>query len=391
MLEYIYFVKCPNCEDEHFYFFNEAKDFAMSCISKKPIITQIEVDRNDFGECVDSCDLGTVWSWEEAMDRMTDDEPAISVFTKDDLKQCDCDGKCGSNCKCGNHIEDPEFAGLDNSITVEIEEVSGNAREPVPEGMTLDELVEAMEENETDVECKSCNELFDKSECRYDKDYGWLCDRCQRAINDHGGELAFTKAPLVEASKYKDSIELHYDSLTAEVVTRVIPATRWEPEEYVDAEYTDEFDFEVETDRIIEVLWDDLITEEDVQDVPGGLDALEDDTVFEAFFDTHLEVLIEKYYDRLLEIFVDEAEEAARDEFQERYDDSHGADAYADRAYDEYRDRQLFGEGKEKQKPFLEEFDDAETHKASLIDCPECGTVSYDAKEHYCINCGLNL
>ena len=102
MLEYIYFVKCPDCEDEHFYFFNEAKDFALSCMSKKPIITQVEVDRNDFGECVDSCDLGTVWSWEEAMGK-TDDEPAISVFTKDDLKNLPVD-------------EDSEFAALDNSL-----------------------------------------------------------------------------------------------------------------------------------------------------------------------------------------------------------------------------------------------------------------------------------
>ena len=54
MIEYIYFVKCPNCEDEHFSFFKDAKNFALGCLSQKPIITQIEVDRNDFGECTDS-------------------------------------------------------------------------------------------------------------------------------------------------------------------------------------------------------------------------------------------------------------------------------------------------------------------------------------------------
>jgi hypothetical protein len=117
MLEYIYFVKCPGCEDEHFSFFNEAKDFAMSLLSKKPVITQIEVDRNDFGECVDSCDLGTVWSWEDIM--KIDDEPTASVFTKDDLKACTCDSSCGDNCKCGHHHEDPEFAALDNSVAYE--------------------------------------------------------------------------------------------------------------------------------------------------------------------------------------------------------------------------------------------------------------------------------
>lgn len=102
MTTYIYFVKCPGCEDEHFDFFDEAKEFAMSCMSKKPVITQTEVNRNDFGECTDSCDLGTVWSWEDTMN-MTDDEPATSIFTKDDLCQ---------------YIDDTdyEFDALDNSL-----------------------------------------------------------------------------------------------------------------------------------------------------------------------------------------------------------------------------------------------------------------------------------
>ena len=104
MIEYIYFVKCPNCEDEHFYFFNDAKDCAMSQLSKKPIITQTEVKRNDFGECTDSCDLGTVWSWEDMMkDVPVDPEP--TVFTKT------------STVDCASGF-DPEFAAIDNSLDV---------------------------------------------------------------------------------------------------------------------------------------------------------------------------------------------------------------------------------------------------------------------------------
>ena len=85
MVTYIYFVKCPNCEDEHFDFFDEAKEFALSCLSKKPIITQTEVCRNDFGECTDHSDLGTVWSWEDMM-KDTEEDPAQLTFSKDDLK-----------------------------------------------------------------------------------------------------------------------------------------------------------------------------------------------------------------------------------------------------------------------------------------------------------------
>lgn len=83
MIQYIYIVKCPNCEDEHFDFFDEAKAFALGCITKNPIIDQVEVHRNDFGECTDSYDLGTIWSYEDILS--TEEEPAESVFTPEDF------------------------------------------------------------------------------------------------------------------------------------------------------------------------------------------------------------------------------------------------------------------------------------------------------------------
>lgn len=238
MIQYIYFVKCPDCEDEHFDFFNDAKDFALGCLSKKPIITQTEVNRNDFGECIDSSDLGTIWSWEDIVGS-TDDEPALSIFTKDDLKTLPAES-------------DPEFDALDNSL----DDIPDNFRKPItenadrdaemrnlakemfdlgvecssyeefvgfmkenddvptkelyaiyrdaikdhvnsakgkaiPEGMTIEQLVEEMEENEDEVECTWCNELFDKSECRKEVDLGWLCSRCEAAIKSRGEPLTF--------------------------------------------------------------------------------------------------------------------------------------------------------------------------------------------------------
>ena len=517
MIEYIYFVKCPNCEDEHFYFLDDAKECAMSQLSKKPIITQTEVNRNDFGECTDSCDLGTVWSWEDMMKDVPAD-PEQTVLTKADTVAC----ASGS---------DPEFDALDNSIEpVEV-------RKPVPADMSIEDLVEAMEENEDDVECKFCHELFDKSECEYDKDYGWLCSGCQRAISEHGGQLVLSDEPLTEASKYRNSVEFHYDSLTAEIITKVIPATRWDPEEYEEGEYTDEFDFEVETSTVEDVLWNNFLSEEDAKDVPGGLEALEDEATWRSFLDVHFEDLLKKYNNKFLKYFRKDAEKEAREVFQERYAELHSEGPDPDQAYDEWRDSQYFEEscprrpikeatdpremveleypsltvtlygpkrdvddwdevehttshvflvpkvevataiwenwitekdvadveggldtleddiawekflethfddlfekyhrqildyfkdeaaedfrersqeehdlerwaGKSQvydwddsdvfeesvsQKSMLEELDDAETHKANLTDCPECGTVSYDMKEQYCSNCGLGL
>ena len=701
MLEYIYFVKCPNCEDEPFSFFNEAKEFAMSCLSKKPIITQVEVDRNDFGECQDSCDLGTVWSWEELMgDVSSEAEP--TAFSKADTLECDdcfdqefdsLDNSLDSvpdnfrkpvteNIKITNNqpaqkksIEDltaelqdfiasselTEAKSLDKSITIvglnwllknlmkltsdkqredffvnhfeqdfrewlpsEIRDElaapplylnltklawikyldlyrmnikawikrwetsfrdNGNLqinlkdypevfvnpdrivatmqteqsqRKPVPADMSIEDLVEAMEENEDEVECTWCNELFGKDQCRKEVDLGWLCDRCQAAIKSRGEPLTFRendywdfldestdstiwycffdnnevgtveaateeealekmqdKYPelqyslydgcfyvepadalkesfkpdeevefiydtllvtlqgpkrdvddwdesdesvrhsfyktkedvatdiwenfieeadvkdveggletleddvawtdflidhfddlldkyydkllkyyeddarkdyeethsLNESSDAHDLVELEYPSLTVTLYGEKRTEDDWDEEEYTDSHV-----FLVPKVEVATAIWENWITEEDVKDVEGGLETLDDDAAWEKFLETHFDDLFEKYNKQILEYFKDEATEDFRERSQEETQlnkwSTKQKQAYADLDND-------FNESA--QKPFLEEFDDAETHKASLIDCPECGSVSYDMKEQYCTNCGLNL
>ena len=236
MIEYIYFLKCPNCEDEPFDFFDKAKASALSCLSSKPIITQVEVNRNDFGECTDSKDLGTIWSWEDEVDTVAD-EPEVSVFTKGDFAKYNPD-------------HDEEFDSLDNSLdcdsTFETSSVSAidsapdNFRKPIPDGMTIEELVEEMEENEDTVECTWCEELFDKSECRYEVDLGWLCSRCEAAIKSRGETLTFREnnywdfldegcaESLEETWNGKDLVDLEYDKLTTTIYGNKRDADDWD-------------------------------------------------------------------------------------------------------------------------------------------------------------------
>ena len=217
MIEYIYIVKCPGCEDEMFNFFTDARMQCDLLMSKKPSITQVEVERNDFGECTDSHDLGTVWSWEEAMKDAeggyTDAEPAKTLFTKDDLKLM-TDG------------QDPEFDNLDNSVDGEVEEpetseVSPVERKPIPEGMTIEQLVEEMEENEDTVECTWCNDLFDKSECRKEVDLGWLCSRCEMAIKSRGETLTFREGNYWDFLD-EDLEELSFAEMVADSINHLI-------------------------------------------------------------------------------------------------------------------------------------------------------------------------
>lgn len=216
MVTYIYFVKCPNCEDEHFDFLDDAKAYARGRMSRKPIITQTEVCRNDFGECTDSHDLGTVWSWEDAMKDTeggyTKAEPTKAIFTKDDLKLM-ANGK------------DPEFDNLDNSVDCEVEEpetseVSPVERKPIPEGMTIEQLVEEMEENEDTVECTLCNDLFDKSMCRKELNLGWLCRRCADDLVARG------EGPVFKEDNYWDFLdedlqELSFSDMVADSINHL--------------------------------------------------------------------------------------------------------------------------------------------------------------------------
>jgi hypothetical protein len=197
MIEYIYIVKCPGCEDEMFNFFTDARMQCDLLMSKKPSITQVEVERNDFGECTDFHDLGTVWSWEEAMKDTeggyTEAEPAKTLFTKDDLKLM-------------TNGQDPEFDNLDNSVDCEVEEpetseVSPVERKPIPEGMTIEQLVEEMEENEDTVECVLCQDLFDKSTCRKELNLGWLCRRCADDL------IARGEGPVFKEDNYWDFLD----------------------------------------------------------------------------------------------------------------------------------------------------------------------------------------
>ena len=429
MLEYIYFVKCADCEDEHFDFFDDAKDFAMSCISKKPIITQIEVNRNDFGECVDSCDLGTVWSWEQVM---SNDEPAKTIFTKDDLKHCDCGGTCGDNCKCGKHHDaefdskyddfvvehvndrpaavesDQELFGIDNAVVdCDVADVITHSEDekplackgkPVPAGMTIEQLVEEMEENEDTIECACCQELFPKEDCFYDEergwlcgdcedsavkctwcdelydrsechkevDMGWLCSHCEAAIKSRGEKLTFVEGSywdLLDESvdATPEMVEFEYDNLEVLVQGPKRDVDDWD-ETYVDTDYT----LTKEKSDVAYDIWEYFITEEDVKNVPGGLEALEDDAAWEKFYTENWDTLFDKYYNELLKLYETEAHEKCEQEM----------------SWEQVMQR--------REKPWS--LDEAlEADKADMTTCPECGKESYNMKEQCCHTCGIGL
>lgn len=416
MIQYIYFVKCPNCEDEYFDFFDEAKDFALGCLSKKPVITQVEVNRNDFGECTDSSDLGTIWSWEDMMKDVSTD-PELTTFAKSETIDCDDDYFNYEFDTLDSSLDSvpDNFNPRDMRVSDATKQESNESRKPIPEGMTIEQLVEAMEENEDTVECVCCQELYpkedcqynekhgwicpdcadevvectwceelyDRSQCRYEVDLGWLCSRCEAAIKSRGETLTFRENlnEETESPSLKDQmIELEYKGLTLEIEGKYHSPTYSEPGWSDEVEYTDDFIYEVDAYDVADTL-SMFMTDEDYKDILGGIDAVfETDESWEQFFAARIDALVEKYNQQLLNYYEDQAIEAAQDKFQTQYDNEveYGR-------YHEHSDESLETSDAD---PLTETLEDE--YEARLVACPNCNVKSFDNDAGICISCGFN-
>lgn len=416
MVTYIYFVKCPNCEDEHFDFFDEAKGYAMGCLSQKPVITQTEVCRNDFGECTDHCDLGTVWSWEDAVGKETDAEPAVSVFTKDDLKNLPVDQdpefafedddfrfineelleSFGVSFK--NKEDQQEFSKLCSEIGIitaadlkkfmdEEDATDGNLldklrayradlgddfeieeaceRKPVPEGMTIEQLVETMQANEDVIECAGCEELFPKDECFHKEGIGWLCGDCEDRI------VRCTWCDeLYDRSECRKEVDLGWLCSRCEMAIK----SRGETLTFREGSYWDDLD-----ENLQELSFSEMVTDSInhlVNDL--GKDSTVEDFADEVIadiennYDVDVPADPEKYRDWASAIAC-EVSRQLNNPLAEEVEEVHDLGNTYDGGYPE------------------DELEDAETYRSRLELCPECGDEhSYDKETNFCINCGFN-
>ena len=77
----------------------------------------------------------------------------------------------------------------------------------------------AEEYNEADFEdpvvCSWCKDMYEKSDCRKEKDMGWLCDTCQRALESRGVELEFDDDTIEEDGD--QNIQINGNKVTTKV------------------------------------------------------------------------------------------------------------------------------------------------------------------------------
>jgi hypothetical protein len=136
--------------------------------------------------------------------------------------------------------------GYKNPKSVEImlladEQKLSECRKPIPEGMTIEQLVEAMEENEDTVECAGCQELFPKEECTHKDGYGWLCDDCV----DNVVKCTWCEE-LYDRSECRREVDLGWLCSRCEMGIK----SRGETLTFREGSYWDDLDEEVEPDSV---------------------------------------------------------------------------------------------------------------------------------------------
>lgn len=66
------------------------------------------------------------------------------------------------------------------------------------EEYNMDEEGYSLDSHDQYVRCGFCDEIFTKYECVFEKDFGWLCSRCQDELRYHGGSLTIIEEPSEE-------------------------------------------------------------------------------------------------------------------------------------------------------------------------------------------------
>ena len=125
----------------------EALKYAKENIDRLPFVDKVEVIFDDQGEVIDIINRQTIWAHNNEVYPTNEDE-------EEDYWDM----------LCAEH-EDQEYGRHVMSGTLN--------------GINADNLVETLEENETDVECKECFDLFPKDQC-VKVAFGYICPTCSK-------------------------------------------------------------------------------------------------------------------------------------------------------------------------------------------------------------------
>ena len=194
MNKFVYYVYCgKKPEPECFDFETDAMRFAREDTSMYDSVRVEKVEVDEEGSAVNS---EVIWTASneivESSADPTDDNPFAIEFPKSDISEIEGSDDVDYDEIYKKYQEDQ----LEADDPYSADEFDGH------EDLHIKEAVDALEENENEVECKVCFELFPKESC-VKTDKGYVCQKCNQELHSHQG----TNLDLIDA----DPFDLEYD------------------------------------------------------------------------------------------------------------------------------------------------------------------------------------
>ena len=247
------FVYCVYCgkkpEPECFDFETDAMRFAREDTSMYDSVRVEKVEVDEEGSAVNS---EVIWTASneivESSADSTDDNPFATEFPKSDI----------SEIKGSDDIDYDEIYKKYQEDQLEADDPYSADEFDGHEDLHIKEAVDALEENENEVECKVCFELFPKESC-VKTDKGYVCQKCNQELHSHQG----TNLDLIDA----DPFDLEYDDPRD-------PEDVAEPEELAEPLNSDDMrkhEAGIEEDISLNINKDEIVVndgEEDVAVIP---------------------------------------------------------------------------------------------------------------------------
>ena len=172
--------------------------YCVHCENEPAVCFDTEADAMKFArECTDTCSCVKVEKSEIGEDG--------EILNNEVIWAADCDGNIEKETVSDNEF-DMEFPAsdienIDISDDVDYDEIARQYKEDqadwIDDSKLIKEAVDALEENESEVECKCCFDIFPKESC-IKTEKGYICKKCAQELHSHQG----TNLDLVDSDPF---------------------------------------------------------------------------------------------------------------------------------------------------------------------------------------------